>query len=152
MTDYQYEGWILPKEIVEHIEPVHGLQRAAADCLAQPREVLGVSVVDAVEAHHAGVQLHPGGRGHLHTEQISIQQGSVVSHSPWRKSKSGKNTHNLWHYFWGLFTKGNLNWGVPEMWDWSFLHNCKKFKWNLKKNAKKKAKLGSNFFHALKYV
>ena len=67
------------------------------------------------------------------------------SHSPWRKSKSGKNTHNFWHYFLGLFTKGNINFGVPEMWDGSFLHNCKKVWWNLKKMPKK-GKIGFKFF------
>ena len=57
----------------------------------------------------------------------------IYSHSPWRKSKGEKNVHNFWHQFWQSFTKGNLNWGVLEMWDWSFLHNCKKVIWNLKK-------------------
>ena len=70
---------------------------------------------------------------------------SVSTHSPWRKSKSRKNTHNFWHYFLGLFTKGNINWGVPEMWDGSFLHNCKKVWWNLKKMPKK-GKIGFKFF------
>ena len=78
------------------------------------------------------------------TASRSIQK-LHCTHSPWRMSKGEKILHNFWHHFLVLFTKGNKILGVPEMWDWSFLHNCKKFRWNAKKRLKK-GQNGVEFF------